>query len=204
MPVNLKALAQKLVKENATTVRAIEALAARIAKDTDLRRVVAGHILGHYAPAHSRSNGGPHRRRPDQRVLPTAEQKRGALMADRIFAADVFQRKLRGGRVLGDVQVGELRKMAEAARETMKDHIQRGYEDAVDAIACVNLEQQCDVASDPFAKVRDVIKPTVATKIYEQAQIRAAKALRDTSAKLTRKLIAAAQLPPPDKTRKLG
>jgi hypothetical protein len=195
MPVNLKAVVRKLLEEHKTAASATAALADQISKDAELRRAAAAAIIRQHSEAklkgkrevHSRRRPGPHRK-----PTPTRAQKLGALKAEKTYVETVFDRKMRGGRKLGEIRVHELRAIAEASASTATSFLQRGYEDAVETFACVALSNYC-VTSDPFAKVRDVIKPSVATTIFEKAKISAAESLRDGSGRLAKELLAAAQ-----------
>ena len=194
---DLHALAQTLLSDHKSIAAAADALATRLAKEAGLRRDIAFDFLSRHREAakskpgpRSRTRAGPHRHR--QLGTPTAEQKIGALQAERVLIDTIFDRKLRGGKKLGDIRVHELRATAESSASTATSFLQRGYEDAVETFACVLLSKHC-VASDPFAKVRDVIKPKVASEIFVQAQADAAKALADSSGRLAQELIAAAQ-----------
>ena len=86
----------------------------------------------------------------------------------------------------------ELRAIAESQARTAGDFLQRGYDDAVEAIACIALSEYC-VAADPFAKVAEVIPAKVAAKAFEDAKLKAAEVIRDGSAKVAHDLIATAR-----------
>ena len=202
MKPELRKAATELLDEHKTIAAAAEALSAKLARDNALRLAAAAYILAEVnmpktatakekrgKEIHSRRRPGPHRR---PAKMPTRAQKTGAIRAEQTYVETIFDRKLRGGRKLGDVPVHELRAIAEASAETAVSFLTRGYEDAVEVIACTMLSKFC-VASDPFARIRDVIKPAVVSKIFDQAKIKAAEELRDGSAKLAKNLIAIAQ-----------
>ena len=206
MKPELKKAAAELLDEHKTIAAAADALSAKLARDNALRLAAAFFILAEVnLPARpltangsraergkelqSRRRPGPHRR---PAKMPTRAQKTGAIRAEQTYVETIFDRKLRGGRKLGDVRLHELRAIAESSAQNAVSFLTRGYEDAVEVIACTMLSKYC-VASDPLARIRDVIKPTVASKIFDQAKIKAAEELRDGSDKLAKNLIALAQ-----------
>jgi hypothetical protein len=123
---------------------------------------------------------------------PSVRAKAGAVAAMKLASAEIFNRKIRGVGRLGNIHVHELRAIAESQAATAASFLQRGYDDAVEAIACITLTQHC-VAADPFAKVVDVIPEKVAIKAFNDAKIKAAEVIRDGSAKVAHDLIAAAR-----------
>jgi hypothetical protein len=196
---NLGQIGRQLLDEHKTSLAAAEALAKQIAADGDLRLALALDFIKRFEAkpkkeTASRRRVGPHRSNHGRRSggVPTTAQKVGAVRAQKLYAETIFDRKLRGGRKLGDVHVHELRAIAESSALTAVSFLQRGYDDAVEVFACTMLTKHC-VASDPFAKVRDVIKASIATSIFDKAKIKAAEMLRDGGAKIARELIAAAQ-----------
>jgi hypothetical protein len=138
---------------------------------------------------------GKHRRGAVVIGTPSADEKAGMIAATKAVAAAIFDRKIRGAGRLGNIHVHELRAIAESQASTAASFLQRGYDDAVEAIACIVLSGYC-VAADPFAKVSDVIPATVAEQAFEDAKIKAAEVIRDGSAKVASDLIAAARTPP--------
>jgi hypothetical protein len=198
MEPNLRSTALAHLRQHEKFTDAVKALADDIAQNEELRRAIAADYLKRLPQAkrgkelHSRRRVGPHRRAARPKPMPTTSQKAGALAAERTFATTIFDRKLRGGRKLGEVRIHELRAIAEESANTATSFLQRGYDDAVETFACVMLSKHC-VAADPFAKVRDTIKPTTASAIFESAKIKAAQMLRDGGATLAQNLIAAAQ-----------
>jgi hypothetical protein len=135
-----------------------------------------------------RRREGAHRRSG----IPTKRAKAGAVAAMKTVAHAIFARKIRGAGALGDIHVNELRAIAESQASTATSFLQRGYDDAVESIACVIMSDHC-VAADPFAKVSDVIPARVAVKAFEDAKLKAAEVIRDGSAKIAHDLIAAAR-----------
>jgi len=123
---------------------------------------------------------------------PSSRAKAGAVAAMKLATAEIFNRKIRGAGRLGNVRMHELRAIAESQARTAGDFLQRGYDDAVEAIACIALSEYC-VAADPFAKVAEVIPAKVAAKAFEDAKLKAAEVIRDGSAKVAHDLIATAR-----------
>jgi hypothetical protein len=196
----LRTAATDMIKQHGTISAAAKPMADKLAKDAELRLLAATEILRLVAPKSARKKleprsmrrTGPHRRpETGRKKLPTAQQKTGALQAERAYRDEIFDRKIRGGRKLGDLRVHELRAVAQASAETAASFLTRGYEDAVLTIACTMMAGHC-VAADPHATVRDTIKATVATNIFERAQLRAAETIRDGSARLAHELLSVA------------
>lgn len=181
-----------LKKYPSSMAEAAKAFDAVLEKDQQLRFALLLLFLKSVAPKvqPSRRKAGPHRR-PALSKTPSARQKIGALRAERSYTTEIFSRKLRGGRTLGEIHVQELRAIARASAETAISFLGRGYEDAVDTFACTMLANHC-VSADPMALVRDAIKSTTAIAAYEQARLAAAEALRDGGAKMAQDLITAA------------
>lgn len=140
--------------------------------------------------AHSRRREGAHRRTG----LPTSKQRAGAIAAKSIVADEIFLRKIRGEGPLGSIQVNRLRAIAESQSMTAVSFLERGYDDAVEAIVCQTLSDYC-VTADPFAKVVDVIPAKVAEKAFKDARIQAAEIIRDGSAKIAHDLVESARNP---------
>jgi hypothetical protein len=196
---NLKADAAKILQSTARA-KAPDVLADHLLLKKNRPQLVAlaEFILATLVPKreaakpHARRRAGPHRRRQKRALMPSHEQKAGALLARAHVAdQDVFDHKLRGGKKLGDIKVHELANIVEASANTAVQMLNRGYEDIVDTLLCAALGDHC-VAADPFGLVKDTIKKTEATKILAQAKIRAAEVLRDKSALLAKELIALA------------
>jgi hypothetical protein len=188
-----RAVEPLLQEHKGSTKAAAAAFADLIAKNATLRAAVARDVVERIAKmsksknVHSRRRVGPHRRHAK---TPSKAQKAGALRAEQTFAEAIFERKLRGGVVLGNVRVHELRAIAEKTATTATSFLARGYDDAVEVIGLTMLSKHC-VASDPFALLRDVIKPSVVPNTFERARIKAAEMIRDSSAKIARDLLAA-------------
>jgi hypothetical protein len=204
MKDQLRSAALALFKEHGTIAAAATPLADQLAKDSELRLLAATEILRAVVPKsarkrpapHARRRTGPHRRPEERKTkLPSTAQKAGALQAERAYRDTIFERKLRGGRKLGDVRIHELRAIAQDSAETATSFLTRGYEDAVETIACTMLAGHC-IAADPHATVRETIKASIATSIYERARVKAAEAIRDGSAKLATDLLAVAAAQP--------
>lgn len=196
--MKLRTVTKELLEQHASVKAAATALATMLGADAGLRSEIALAYLTRSRPGrrkkkpgerevHSRRRVGPHRRSP----LPSEAQKTGALAAEKAYAADVFNRKMRGGRQLGEIRIHELRAIAESSASMATSFLQRGYDDAVETLLCVMLSKHC-ISSDPFAPVKDVIKASVATAMLTKAKIKAAELLRDHGAKVARELVAAA------------
>jgi hypothetical protein len=194
---DLAKIGRALLDQHGAALPAAEALAKQLAGDADLRLAFALEFIKRLEAkpkkeTQSRRRVGPHRTGRRGSGMPTTTQKAGAVRAQKVYAEAIFDQKLRGGRKLGDVHVHELRAIAESSASTAVSFLQRGYDDAVEVFACTMLTKHC-VASDPFAKVRDVIKPSIAASIFDKAKIKAAELLREGGTKIARELIAAAQ-----------
>lgn len=113
------------------------------------------------------------------------------MQAERAYRDAIFDRKLRGGRTIGEIRIYELRALAQASAEATIGFLTRGQPDAVDMIACTMLAGYC-VAADPHAKVKDTIKASIVTDVFNRAEITAAKTMQDVSAKLAHELLAVA------------
>jgi hypothetical protein len=199
MKADLRTIAADLLRTHKTVAAAAAELVTMMMADDKLQLAVATEFLRSLANTKSAPHVVRSRRRPGPHKSPkqpTAAQKAGALRAEKQYIASIFDHRLRGGQRLGQIRVHELRAIAEASASTATSFLTRGYEDAVEAIACTRMTQHC-VAVDPFALVKDVIKATIAKDIFEQAKIDAAEVIRDGSAKLARDLIARAQKPEP-------
>jgi hypothetical protein len=193
---DLKVAAEKIVSEAKTPAAAATALAARLADDKSLRLAAAMAIIdalpkraGKRRELHSRRRVGPHRKPIG---VPTAAQKTGALKAEQSYTDTIFDRKLRGGRKVGDVRMHEIRAIATQAAENFAKFINRGFEDGVEMMGLSMLAKHA-VASDPYLKVRDVIKPALAEKIFKQAEVATAQWLAEESSGLAHRLIQVAE-----------
>ena len=192
----LKEAAEKIVADTDNFTEASSALAEKLATDKALRLAAAMEIIGKLPKragkrreVRARRRLGPHRK-PTSR--PSAAQRAGAIKAEQAYIATIFDRKLRGGRRLGDVRLHEIRATAEKSAENAVSFFTRGFEDATETIALTMLAKHA-VAADPYSKLADVIKPSLAERIFKQAEIVAAERIRDESAKLARGLIEIAQ-----------
>jgi hypothetical protein len=104
------------------------------------------------APPAGRRREGKHRRVAVLKT-PSAAARAGEIAASRTAAHAIFSRKIRGGRLLGDISMHELRAIAQNAANTMIDFLNRGYDDGVDAMTCQILSHH-GVAADPFATLK--------------------------------------------------
>jgi hypothetical protein len=189
----LRDAALALLKKHSTPDAAAKPFADVIEKDTNLRHAIALEYLTSLAPkqAASRRRAGRHRRSAPISKLPSDSQKRSNLAAAKSVAHEIFNRRLRGGKCLGDIRINELRAYARSSADVAGQFIQRGYEDAVDLFACVRLAGYCQ-AADPDASVRDTIKPSVVVDIYQQARIDAAEEIATRATLMSQELMAAA------------
>jgi hypothetical protein len=137
----------------------------------------------------SRRREGPHRR--IKLGTPTAAQKAGTVAAGKIIKHEIFERRIRGAGRLGDIHIHELRAIAESQASTATSFLQRGYDDAVESILLLMLNDHC-VASEPFVKVRDAVPPGVVEAKLKAAKLKAAEVIRDGSIRVAHDLIASA------------
>src|SRR4249920_392963 len=189
----LRDAALVLLKKHLTPEAAAKPFADVLATANDLRNALALEYLTSLAPkgTTSRRRSGRHRRTTPIIKLPTESQKKANLAAAKNYANEIFSRRLRGGKSLGDIRIDELRTYARASADVAGQFIQRGYEDAVDLFACMRLAGHC-VAADPDAIVRDTIKPATVLEIYQQARIDAAEEIATRGTVLAQELMAAA------------
>jgi hypothetical protein len=124
--------------------------------------------------------------------MPSAAQKAGAIKAGTAIKHEIFERRVRGTGRLGDIYIHELRALAESQASTATSFLQRGYDDAVESILLLMLNDHC-VASEPFTKVRDAIAPAVVEAKLKAAKIKAAEVIRDGSIRVAHELMASAQ-----------
>lgn len=137
----------------------------------------------------SRRREGPHRR--IKLGTPTAAQKAGTVAAGKIIKHEIFERRIRGAGQLGDIHIHELRAIAESQASTATSFLQRGYDDAVESILLLMLNDHC-VASEPFVKVRDAVPPGVVEAKLKAAKLKAAEVIRDGSIRVAHDLLASA------------
>lgn len=141
-----------------------------------------------------RRREGPHRR--IKLGTPTAAQKAGAVKAGSVIRHEIFERRIRGSGRLGDIYIHELRALAESQAATATSFLQRGYDDAVESILLLMLNDHC-VASEPFTKVRDAVPPNVVEAKLKAAKLKAAEVIRDGSIRVAHDLLASAHKPEP-------
>lgn len=135
----------------------------------------------------SRRREGPHRRIG----TPTAAQKAGTVAASTVIKHEIFERRVRGAGRLGDIHIHELRAIAESQAATATSFLQRGYDDAVESILLLMLNDHC-VTAEPFVKVRDAVPPGVVEAKLKAAKLKAAEVIRDGSIRVAHDLIASA------------
>jgi hypothetical protein len=193
---DLKQAAEKIVAKTKNFAEAAAELADKLAADKVLRFAAAMTIVEQLPKRASKRKELPSRRRvgPHRKPtgMPTAAQKTGAMQAEQSYAATIFDRKLRGGRKVGDVRMHEIRAIATQAAQNFGKFINRGFEDGVEMMGLSMLAKHA-VASDPYSKVRDVIKPALAEKIFKQAEIATAQWLAEESSGLANRLIQVAE-----------
>jgi hypothetical protein len=163
--------------------------------NSEMLRALALDFLIANAPKQvmSRRLQGPRRRpRPDRMItMPTDAQRKANISVERRYAHAIFARKLRGGKMLGNVTYNELRAHAEQSADAMMEFLARGYEDAVDFFGCMALAHHVTPV-DPFKTVKEIFKAETVVAIYDQARLDAVKAIEAASAKAKLELIAAA------------
>jgi len=137
----------------------------------------------------SRRREGPHRR--IRLGTPTAAQKAGTIAAGKIIKHEIFERRIRGAGRLGDIHIHELRAIAESQASTATSFLQRGYDDAVESILLLMLNDHC-VEAEPFTKVRDAVPPGVVGAKLKAAKLKAAEVIRDGSIRVAHDLLASA------------
>jgi hypothetical protein len=199
----LRTIGEETLRSNGGDVKKAAAMLARSLVESSKRPLLIAFIIDYLErlPGASkarhkalkpigRRREGRHRRR--MIGTPSAQAKAGAAAAAKAIQHEIFARRIRGAGVLGKIHVHELRAIAESQASTAASFLQRGYDDAVEAIACITLSGYC-VAADPFAKVSDVIPAKVAVEAFEDAKLKAAEVIRDGSAKIAHDLIASAR-----------
>lgn len=177
-----------------TTVRGDRAMLDELCRGY-LERVLADIRHGEAAKAkaeQSRGKEGPHRRgraKAKPAGMPTASQKEAAIhMATKVAVSILDKHRLRDGRAIGDVLLVELPKLALGAANKSVTFLNRGMEDAVDAILCQKLAAHVQpTGSDQ--RVRDAVKPAVVEKLHAEAQIVAAQRIADAAARTARELL---------------
>jgi hypothetical protein len=125
--------------------------------------------------------------------MPSSAQKASAVAAMTELSIGVFNRKLRGGHHLRTIKVRELRAIVYDSGHAAGSFINRGYEDAVDAILCRKLADHC-VTSDPDLTVPDIVKEEIAARYFQESKIEAAKFIQNAAARIANDL---SNPPPP-------
>lgn len=198
MKRELREAAQKIVNEAKNYNAAANVLAEKLESDKKLRVAAAMAVIDtlprwptERRELHARRREGPHRS-PKSSKLPTKTQKEGAIRAAQSITMAIFDRKIRGGKKLGDVKMYEIRAISEKAADDMAFFLNRGFEDGVEAFGMTMLARHC-VAADPDTKLRDLVKPVFAQKCFQEAAIKVAEFMANRSKTLKHDLIAAAQ-----------
>jgi hypothetical protein len=142
-----------------------------------------------------RRREGPHRRHKAIAVAKIST-KAGAIAARKVEAHAIFKRKIRGAGPIGSIRVHELVAISEGQAATAASFLQRGFDDAVESIACHMLSKYC-IAADPFALVRDVIPARVIVKTFEAATVKAAEVINAATTRVAHDVIATGQQAPP-------
>ena len=200
----LRVLAEEALRLNANNVKkAAPEFAHQLTENTKLSLLIAlvadylARLVNVQLKSSSPSNPKGRRRQGKHRRTaavgtPSPRAKAGAVAAMKLAGAEIFNRKIRGRGLLGNIQVHELRAISEGLARTTGDFLQRGYDDGVEAIALSIMSDHC-VAADPFAKVVDVIPAKVAEQAFKDARIKTAEVIAAASAKIAQDLIAAAR-----------
>jgi hypothetical protein len=176
---NLRDVARSHIEKNGDPIKAAPGFVAALLKDRSLLADLALDYLKTVAPPKkkkppkpvSRHRPGRHRR-PGTPGMPSEINREAARTADRHLAAVVFERKMRGGKKLGDLRWNELHAYKREAIATGVEMLNRGFDDVVEGIACDMIERHC-VPADPFETVRNIIKAEDAMTIMEQARVEA-------------------------------
>jgi hypothetical protein len=190
---DLKSAAVGLLKKYPAVEVAAKHFVMLIERDEELRTALALLYLKDLMPKtlHGRRRTGKHRRVAasiSNNRMPTKSQREASLKARSGIADVVFARKLRGGRVLGELHVRELRAMTQTQLETSMRFLNNSYVDLVDFVALQRIDRHCG-AADPDLLVKDCIKSAVVTEIFQQAEVVAAEALRDGTEKFAAAVI---------------
>jgi hypothetical protein len=202
----LRAAAQEALRSNDNNVKKTAPVFARVLIENARRPLLVALCVDYLSRLPSAPKAAPTAKQKPPKPIgrrrqgkhrrpvgtPTPQQKAGAVAAGKAVAHEIFVRRIRGAGLLGNIRIHELRAIAESQASTAASFLQRGYDDAVEAIACITLSGHC-VAADPFAKVADVIPANVAVEAFEDAKLKAAEVIRDGSAKVAHDLIAAAR-----------
>ena len=185
----LEKLCEDLHTTHKTIADAVTALAAELKSNAELRNLAALFVLQRTKPSkpRSRRREGPKQSPRSHRLLPTPAQKIANIRADKQIAAGIFSRKLRGGRLLGTIRVHELRAFAEESANNASSFLNRGFDDAVDAVAFGLMAKHC-VAADPTALVPEIINERKASHFYEQAKRMAAEKISEHASRIARDL----------------
>ena len=196
---DLQTIARDMLIEHKTIAAAVKPFAALIEQNAELRAALATDYLKQVAATakktpHSRRRTGPHRRPVSKG--PTAEQKAGAMRAERQYVAAVFAHKLRGGNTIGNTRINQLQTIADTSAQNGLTFLRRGYDDIVESFTCTWLSQY-SVASDPFALVKDTIKPAIAQAMLDHAKIKAMEFIHAASDREKKELYQLAIAAPP-------
>ena len=194
-PDDLRAAAVAVLKKYPALEIAAKHFVTLIEKNEELRTTLALLYLRELEPAlHARRHRGANRRpkvTASNNRMPTQAQRDASLKARSSIANAVFARKLRGGRMLGELHVRELRAMIQGQLETSMQFLNHSYVDLVDFVALQRIERHCGPA-DPDMLVSECIKGSIVEEIFKQAEIVAAEALRDGTEKFAEAVIATA------------
>src|SRR5262252_8594347 len=145
-----------------------------------LEKVLADIRAGERAKAaaedRARGKEGPNRRTAK---VPTADQKSAALrVMTETPESFLDARRLRDGRVIGDVPLHELPRIAAEASSKAVTFLRRGLEDAVDAIACARLADRARPTSNE-TRVRDAFKPGIVEQIFAESRLEAVQRMQE-------------------------
>ena len=136
----LNSAASAILKKYPALEIAAKHFVALIERDDDLRTTLALLYLREIDDntLHARRRRGAHRRpkiTTHNNKMPTKAQREASVKARSKIASVVFDRKLRGGKVLGELHVRELRAMTAAQLETSMKFLGNSYVDLVDFVA---------------------------------------------------------------------
>lgn len=184
--MSLREVGIKLLNEHNGVKGALDPFVVAVKGDKLLLQSLAQDYLGRLAqtlikkPEQNGARGkkGPQRK---HRQLPTSAEKSAALRGASATAISFLdQRKLRDGRLIGDIPLWELSRLARTAAHKGADFLRRGLEDWTDAIACEILARYAQ-PSNQDTRVRDTMKGKQVEEIYARARKLAAEKIAEES-----------------------
>jgi hypothetical protein len=180
------AIDRELASKTYLRIALISWLLNEISVATDAKPAKPASVEAKETPAEikARRKTGTHRKPSG---MPSSSQKASAVAAMTELSLGVFNRKLRGGHPLRTIKVRELRAIVHDSGHAAGSFINRGYEDAVDAILCRKLADHC-VTSDPDLTVPDIVKEEVAARYFQESKIEAARFIQNAAARIANDL----------------